>query len=109
MKKVFTLFALLTVLVAGKAMAQLPNCSNNNGLESKIQSIVNQGFTETNRELYQVAYLVAPEPPYLTATLEVTFVGPYCGPACTPAIRVERYDAVVVNNNGGCVWQLGGN
>lgn len=109
MKKFALLLVFGCLFLAGKAFAQMPNCSNDNGLASKIASIENQGYTIIDQELYQVAYLIAPEPPYLTATLEVTFVGPYCGPACTPALRVERYDAWIVNDNGACRWDLSGN
>ncbi|HEX2900486.1 MAG TPA: hypothetical protein VHS96_12265, partial [Bacteroidia bacterium] len=72
-------------------------------------AIETQGYTQVSNRFYHIAYLVAPTPPYLLGTLEITFVGPYCGPACTPAIRVERFDASVQNSNGNCVWKLGNN
>lgn len=110
MKKLLLLSGIFMLLgVAGLRAQTLPSCSNNNGLESRIDAIERTGFTEINRTVYYVAYLVAPTPPYLTATLEVTFVGDYCGPACTPAIRTETFDAWVQNNNGTCVWHLGNN
>lgn len=105
MKKAIGIFCLFLFLGAASAFAQAPSCSNDASVDARISAIENQGFTEINREWYQVAYLIAPTPPYLTGTLEVTFVGPYCGPACTPALRVERWDATVTNNNGNCVWR----
>jgi hypothetical protein len=108
MKKLIGLFAFLLVLAASQAQAQAPSCSNDNGLNARIAAIEQQGFTEINRQWFQVLYLVAPTPPYLNGTLEITFVGPYCGPACTPAIRVERFDNFITNNQGNCVWRPGG-
>jgi hypothetical protein len=108
MKKLIGFVAFILVLAASQAHAQAPSCNNDNGLNARIAAIENQGFTEINRQWFQVLYLVAPEPPYLNGTLEVTFVGPYCGPACTPAIRVEQFDNIIVNDNGNCVWRVGG-
>jgi hypothetical protein len=110
MKKVLGVFSCLMVLGMSQLFAQTqPSCNNDNGLNSKIAAIVNQGYTEINREYFEINYLVAPTAPYLLGTLQVTFVGPYCGPACTPALRIENYDARVNNDNGACVWELSGN
>jgi hypothetical protein len=110
MKKLFLLSGLFMLLGFAKLSAQaLPDCSNNNGLEGRISGIVSSGYSEISRSLSYVNYFVAPTPPYVTAILEVTFVGPYCGPACTPIIRTETFEAVVQNNNGNCVWKLGNN
>lgn len=109
MKKIFVLFSFLMVLGLSQVFAQAPVCNNQNGLDNKIAAIVNQGWTEVSREYYQIAYLVAPTAPFLLGTLVVQFVGPYCGPACTPGIRTESYNARVNNDNGVCVWELNGN
>ncbi len=106
---VLGVFSFLMVLGLSQVYAQQPSCSNDNGLNSKIAGIVNRGFTEISREYYQIAYLVAPTPPYLLGTLVVQFVGPYCGPACTPIIRTEYFNARVNNDNGACIWELNGN
>lgn len=109
MKKALFLFSMFLLIGVSKGYSQQPACSNDNGLNARIAAIVNQGFTEIDRQYFQVAYLVAPTPPYLTGTLQVTFVGPFCGIACTPIIRTESFDVKVTNNNGNCVWNVGGN
>lgn len=109
MKKILFVFGLFMALGLARSFAQAPSCSNDNGLNARIAAIENQGYTEISRQYYQVNYLIAPEPPYLTGTLEIVFVGPYCGPACTPAILVETFDAIVTNDRGNCVWNLNGN
>lgn len=109
MKKLLFIASLFVVLGFAKLSAQSLPCSNNTALEARIDAIEASGFTEVNRVVYYVAYLLPPDPPYLTATMEVTFVGDYCGPACTPIMRTETWDAYVKNAQGNCVWQLGNN
>jgi hypothetical protein len=106
MKKFTFALAMLLMLCMTQVHAQQPNCANDNMVVAKVNSYTNRGWTEFSREYYQVAYLVAPTPPYLIGTLEVKLFGPYCGPACTPGVEVLRFNATVVNNNGNCVWNL---
>lgn len=97
----------VSLAFVSNAQSSAPSCSNDNGLEGRINGIENSGWVEISRNFYPVLYLVAPEPPYLLGTLEIVF-GKDCAPgeACPEIAMLYREDAWQISQNT-CVWQRG--
>lgn len=105
-KALFSLGVMMTLCTAGVFAQQLaPNCSNDNGLEGRINGIEASGWVEISREFQPIFYFVAPEPPYTIGTLSVVF-GLDCpeGEACPKIAMIYQEDAIQVSNKT-CVWQ----
>jgi hypothetical protein len=105
MKKLVFTLGFMLVLFAGKSFAQAPVCSNQNGLEGRIDAIEAQGWQEVSRQFIFVNYLIAPEAPYLIGTLEVAFA-PDCpeGQACPQIVRLYT-ESAIAQQNGNCIWK----
>lgn len=105
MKKLVFSLGVALLLLAASAQAQTPVCTNQNGLEGRIDAIENQGWKEVYREFVYINYLVAPEAPYTIGTLNITFA-PDCpdGQAC-PQIVMFYSEEAEAQRNGNCVWK----
>lgn len=106
MKKLIYSLSVLCLFVGASVYGQAPQCSNDNGLEGRIDAVEAQGWVEVHRDYQAINYLVPPEPPYVAGTLTVTFA-PDCDPGepCIQIVRFYQEDAVVLNDRGNCVWR----
>lgn len=108
MKKLIFSFAAMLLLTAAVSKAQnpIPNCTNSNALEAKIDAIEAGGWVEQSRSYTPINYLIEPDAPYLAGYIDVTF-SPDCAPLepCPEILKLYRAE-VYVQESGNCTIKL---
>lgn len=105
MKKILiTLSIAILGFVNVNAQSSLPKGCNSNIVDGSIQANAAQEWDLAGTSYTAVNYFVAPEAPYLTGTLTVSYI-PHCEPneLCIQIIRAEVFNITIVNDNGNCV------
>lgn len=106
--KNLVLFLALTCLGLVSAQAQTVSGCNEAVINASIQANAGQGWALQSKEFTSINYLVQPDAPYITGFWIVTYT-PDCEPLepCPRILKAERFDAIIVNENGNCVVKRG--
>ncbi len=108
-KLILTAALALGSMVAMNAQTLVPaDCQNSGYLAAQINNCEAQGWKVNLISTTPINYLVQPDPPYVSEYVDISYVRD-CEPLepCPEILKVQRYERVVINNNGNCRYRRG--